>query len=166
MSDQNQRDEAGRFLPGNKIWEARSTAGPKPVFATPEELEAACVEYFEWVHENPLKTVELVKFQGAAKQVEVPKMRAMTIGALCLFLDITQKTWFAWRESRSDLSDVITRVEEVIRQQKFEGAAADLLNPNIIARDLGLAEKKEHSGELNVRTLSDFYAPADGATYT
>jgi hypothetical protein len=36
----------------------------------------------------------------------------------------------------------------VILDQKFTGAAADLLNPNIIARDLGLTDKKEVSGDL------------------
>lgn len=41
-------------------------------------------------------------------------------------------------------------MEEIIRTQKFEGASADLLNPNIIARDLGLAEKQEHSGKLEL----------------
>ncbi|SMP36850.1 terminase small subunit, partial [Shimia sagamensis] len=73
-------------------------------------------------------------------------------------------TWREWRKSRKDLSSVMTRVEQIIRQQKFEGAAAELLNPNIIARDLGLADKKEIGGELSVRTLSDFYAPAGDAT--
>lgn len=160
------RDEAGRFLPGNKFWKARSSAGIKPKFETPEALEAACMEYFDWVHENPIMTVELVKHAGNAKQVQVPKMRAMTIGSLCLFIDVTQRNWIKWREDRPDLSPVMTRVEEIIRAQKFEGAAADLLNPNIIARDLGLADKKEHSGELNVRTLSDFYAGSYGATDT
>jgi len=33
----------------------------------------------------------------------------------------------------------------VIYRQKFEGASADMLNPNIIARDLGLADKKDLS---------------------
>ena len=37
-------------------------------------------------------------------------------------------------------------MEEIIRQQKFEGAAANLLNANIIARDLGLADKAEITG--------------------
>lgn len=37
--------------------------------------------------------------------------------------------------------------EEIIRRQKFEGAAADLFNPNIIARDLGLADKSELTGK-------------------
>jgi hypothetical protein len=36
-------------------------------------------------------------------------------------------------------------VEEIIRTQKFEGASADLLNPNIIARDLGLADKQDNT---------------------
>ena len=38
--------------------------------------------------------------------------------------------------------------EEIIYNQKFTGAAADLLNPNIIARELGLADKQqnEHTG--------------------
>ncbi len=141
------RDEKGQFLPGNCFWEARSTAGPKPLFENSEDLWIACVEYFQWAHENPLMSVELVKHQGAAKQVEVPKMRAMTIEGLCIFLDIETKTWRNWRNnSESVLLPVVNRVEEIIRTQKFAGAAADLLNPNIIARDLGLADKKEHSG--------------------
>ena len=46
-------------------------------------------------------------------------------------------------------------MEQIIRTQKFEGAAAELLNPNIIARDLGLADRSEHSGPGGgpIRTL-------------
>ncbi|OWV44216.1 DNA-packaging protein [Mameliella alba] len=141
------RDEAtGRFLPGNRFWEARSSAGPKPKFTDPDALWSACVEYFEWVESNPLYEDKLVTFQGAATHEPVAKMRAMTIGGLCLFLDIDETTWRAWKDSRPDLSTIIVRVERVIYHQKFSGAAADLLNPNIIARDLGLADKSEHSG--------------------
>ena len=39
-----------------------------------------------------------------------------------------------------------SQVEDIIRTQKFEGASAELLNVSIIARDLGLADKSEHSG--------------------
>ncbi|WP_290688531.1 terminase small subunit [Haematobacter sp. UBA3484] len=57
----------------------------------------------------------------------------------------------------ADLSEVITRVEQIIRTQKFEGAAADLLNPNIIARELGLADKTEMSGPEGgaIKTVSE-----------
>ena len=76
----------------------------------------------------------------------MPKMRAMTIAGLCMFLDIEERSWRDWRTSRPDLLPVITRADAVIRTQKFEGASAGLLVPNIIARDLGLAEKNEHTG--------------------
>lgn len=147
MSD---RDEAGRFSAGNRFWEARSSAGPKPKFEDGDKLWAACVEYFNWVADNPLYADQLVTFQGTATHEPVAKMRAMTIGGLCLFLDVEHRTWRLWRDERPDLLPVITRAEAVIYQQKFTGAAADLLNPNIIARDLGLADKKELSGGMAI----------------
>lgn len=143
MSD---RDEAGRFLPGNRFWEARSSAGPKPKFANPDALWAACAEYFQWAEENPLQEAKAFSYEGKVTIAALPKMRALTLTGLCNFLDIDDTTWRDWRNSRPDLSTIITRVEAIIYQQKFEGASADLLNPNIIARDLGLADKREHTG--------------------
>jgi hypothetical protein len=131
---------------GNKIWMLRSSAGPKPVFAGPDELWKACVEYFEWVEENPLYEAKAFAYEGVVTVEKLPKMRAMTISGLCLFLDVDRRTWSLWREERADLLPVLTRCEEIIRTQKFEGAAADLLNPNIIARDLGLANREELTG--------------------
>jgi len=136
----------GRFLPGNRFWEARSSAGPKPKFAQADDLWDACVEYFEWVDAHPLWEDRLVTFQGAASHEPAAKMRAMTLQGLCLFLDVSIQQWRQWRKERADLLSVLTRAEAVIYAQKFAGAAADLLNANIIARDLGLAEKSEHSG--------------------
>ncbi|ELL1837521.1 hypothetical protein Q6O31_001293 [Salmonella enterica] len=72
----------------------------------------------------------------------IAKMRAMTITGLTLFLDVTLETWRTYR-MREDLSEVVTRAEQIIYDQKFSGAAADLLNANIIARDLGLKEQSQ-----------------------
>lgn len=137
----------GRFLPGNRAWEARSSAGPKPIFETAEQLWAACVEYFEWVEANPLWEDKIVAFQGVATHEPIAKMRAMTISGLCTFLDIDETTWRGWHKSRPDLLPIVTQAERIIRDQKFAGAAADLLNANIIARDLGLADKQERTGK-------------------
>ncbi|PHM51526.1 DNA-packaging protein [Xenorhabdus sp. KK7.4] len=126
---------------GNRFWEMRSSHGCKPKFESPEQLWTACCEYFEWVELNPLWEVKPFAFQGVVTQEKIPKMRAMTLNGLCLFLDITEETWRQYRV-REDLSAVVSRADRVIYDQKFAGAAADLLNPNIIARDLGLAEKK------------------------
>jgi poly(A) polymerase Pap1 len=46
-----------------------------------------------------------------------------------------------------DFSTVITDIEKTIYTQKFQGASADLLNANIIARDLGLSDKTELTGK-------------------
>lgn len=141
------RDEAGRFASGNRFWEARSSAGPKPKFAGPDPLWAACCEYFEWSENNPLNEAKAFAYEGQVTVERLPKMRAMTLIGLCMFLDISRETWNEWRSSRPDLSDVTTRAEAVIYRQKFEGASAGLLVPSIIARDLGLAEKTELTGK-------------------
>lgn len=130
---------------GNRFWEARSSHGRKPLFASPDDLWTVCCEYFEWVEGNPLYEDHLVTFQGLAKHEPLAKMRAMTLDGLCIFLDIDRKTWDNYR-TREDFIPITSRVDQIIRTQKFQGAAADLLNPNIIARDLGLADKSEYSG--------------------
>ena len=131
---------------GNQFWKARSTHGRAPIFADPEALWEASVEYFEWVEANPLKEAQAFAYQGNVTLQELPKMRAMTIGGLCIFLDISTDAWRNYAE-REGFIGVTTRVEAIIRAQKFEGASAGLLNANIIARDLGLAEKSEHTGK-------------------
>lgn len=146
--------QTGRFLPGNRFWEARSSFGRKPKFETPDALWQACSEYFAWVEANPLYADNLVVYQGEAKHEPIAKMRAMTVSGLCIFLDISFQNWTEYR-SRAAYSEITSRVDEIIRTQKFEGAAADLLNQNIIARELGLADKKEHSGGVAVVLTSD-----------
>lgn len=132
---------------GNRFWEARTTHGRDKIFSTPDILWAACVEYFEWVESNPLKEEKVFCNQGQVTRAEIAKMRAMTIFGLCRFLGIARTTWDEYCE-RDDFRYITSEVENVIRDQKFSGAAADLLNANIIARDLGLRDKQdlEHSG--------------------
>lgn len=145
---------------GNRFWEARSSHGRKPIFASPEQLEAACLEYFEWVENNPLWESKPFAYQGEVTIAEMPKMRAMTLDGLCLFLDIDRTTWRAYAE-KEDFSTVARAIEMAIRQQKFAGAAADLLNANIIARDLGLADKSELTGKDGEALVPPDSSPRD-----
>lgn len=131
---------------GNEFWKARSSHGRSPAFPTPELLWDAAAEYFEWIEANPLYEAKAFAFQGAVTIENMPKMRAMTITGLCIFLDISFQNWTEYR-AREGFSDITTRIDEIIRTQKFQGAAADLLNANIIARDLGLADRSEVTGK-------------------
>lgn len=130
---------------GNRFWEQRSKHGRNPIFAGPDELWTACCEYFQWVEDNPLFESKPFAYQGVVVQEPVAKMRAMTLDGLCIFLDVSRETWSNYRE-REDFLAACQKVEQIIRTQKFQGAAADLLNPSIIARDLGLADKSELTG--------------------
>lgn len=125
---------------GNQFWKIRSKHGPDKLFESADLLWEACVEYFEWVEANPLWENKPFNYQGQVVDNPVEKMRAMTLSGLCLFLDIHEDTWRDWRATRKDLSVVITRAERTMYTQKLSGAAADLLNPNIIARELGLKD--------------------------
>jgi len=131
---------------GNKFWLARSSHGRDPIFKTPDALWSAAVEYFEWVEDNPLYEAKAFNDKGNIVIAHMEKMRAMTIDGLTNFLDIGDQTWRDYN-NREDFSLVCAQIAKIIRQQKFEGASADLLNPAIIARDLGLADRKEHAGD-------------------
>lgn len=132
----------GKFLPGNNFWKARSSHGRKPIFETPEDLWSACVEYFEWVEANPLYERKVFHNGGKVVHADVPKLRAMTLSGLRIFLGIGEQTWVDYVQ-RADFSGVTAMAYEIIKTQKFEGAAADQFNANIIARDLGLTDKTE-----------------------
>lgn len=131
---------------GNRFWEKRAKHGREKIFENPDHLWEAAVEYFKWCEDNPLMEID---FRGKdANEVEIPKMRAFTWQGLELFIDIHSLRDYKTNPDYKDFSQVITRIEKIIYDQKFTGAAAGFLNPNIIARDLGLTDKQEldHKG--------------------
>lgn len=140
---------------GNQFWKVRAKHGRSKIFSTPNQLWSAACQYFEWVEENPLKESKICSFQGVNAIEELPLMRAMTVKGLCIFLGVNSKYFNDFEssldlslKSGKDFSEVIMNIRETIDTQKFEGASAGLLNSNIIARDLGLTDKKELSGDL------------------
>lgn len=138
---------------GNKFWELRSTHGRDNLFASPELMWEAACDYFEWCDGNPFmeseaKVVSNGNGEGSSVEiVEVPRMRPYTLHGLCLYLDCTTNYFKEFKkQGRSKIEDfmpVIEKIEEVIYNQKFSGAASGFLNANIISRDLGLIDKKE-----------------------
>ena len=132
------------FQPNNKFWEMRSSAGRKPIFESPEHLWECACEYFEWAQGTPLEEEKLFAFQGEVVKDKVQLMRPFTIGALCLFLDIGKNAMSEYGK-RPDFVGVVAQIKETIYEQKFSGAAAGLLNSNIIARDLGLKDRTDAS---------------------
>lgn len=136
----------------------KPTLGRPPLFDTPEQMYAACCKYFEWVAANPLFENKVFQFQGAPVPAEIEKPRAMTLVAMCTFLGFSRDAWENYRK-REAFAETCELVDNIIYTQKFELAAADLLNVNLIARDLGLRDKQDinHSspdGSMTPQTIT------------
>lgn len=149
----------------NQFWKQRSKHGRDKLFETPILLWEAACEYFEWCDENPLIEITFDKLKENGKgdvltEIYLPKMRPYTLQGLCLYLDCSTEYIRHFEDNNKDSNEfmpVITRIKETIYVQKFEGSASGFLNPNIIARDLGLIDKKEteHKGSINIPNVPD-----------
>jgi hypothetical protein len=137
---------------GNQFWKLRSKHGRNKILSDPEILWEEACNYFEWCDAHPLQSIE---FNGKdAIECIVPKMRAYTWEGLETFLGV--ESLREYKNTYKDFSQVITRIGKIIYTQKFTGAAAGLLNANIVSRDLGLADKKEVSQTvITVETQDD-----------
>ena len=146
---------------GNQFWKLRSKHGRDKLFTTPELLWEAACEYFEWCENNPLSEERLFAYQGDITRDIIGKMRAMTLSQLCFYLNCNEAYFRQFKaaldKNEKDFSTVIHDIETTIYNQKFQGAASELLNSNIIARDLGLSDsqKHEHSGEIKGNNTTD-----------
>jgi hypothetical protein len=138
---------------GNQFWKLRSKHGRDYLFGSPEELWTGACEYFNWCDGHPWRKNELVKSGDmAGRIIGVPTARPYTMQGLCGYLDCNtmyfnefDKALQGKEDERSkDFSRIVTRIREIVYQQKFEGAAVGAFNSSIIARDLGLAEKQEN----------------------
>lgn len=150
-------------LKGNQFWKLRAKHGRDKLFATPELLWQAACEYFEWCEQNPLietqaKVVSNGQGEGSSiEMVELPVMRAMTISQLCFYLGCNEAYFRQFKSTaENDFSTVIAQIEQTIYTQKFQGAAGNLLNANIISRELGLMEHTDITSKGEKMELPPF----------
>lgn len=146
------------FKKGNKAWERRATSGVQKIFAHPKIMWEEACGFFQWCEDNPLLKEELKVVgdgQGLGSSVEhvdVKLCRAFTMIGFCNYLGVSESYFRNFKvniksnnvlthKGKSDFLTVIDRIERTIYDQKFTGAAAGLLKENLIARDLGIADK-------------------------
>ena len=149
---------------GNRFWELRSKHGRDTLFASPELLWDSACEYFEYIESNPFEEDVVFHSNGIITHDVANKKRPFTLMGLCLFLGCNTKYFNDFEEvlnKRNDtlslgFSEIVTRIREIIYNQKFEGAVTGFFNANIIARELGLKESSqtENTNTNVVRILS------------
>lgn len=113
-------------------------------FEKPEDLAKVANEYFEWAVRNPIKEQVIFHYQGSTVKDTINKLRAFSIEGLCNYIGIGRNTFYDYCE-REDFSNITTRIKGLIEVQQFEGASAGQLNPNIIARKLGLMDNTQQT---------------------
>lgn len=146
----------GKFEKGNKFWNNRSKHGRDTLFANPGMLWDAACDYFNWVDENPFIEIKPMTVSNGGnggssiEMVEIPIKRPFTMIALCCHLNCSSSYFRQFKfeskeqkEKRAEFLAVIEQIEEIIFNQKFEGAASGFFNAAIIARDLGLMDKTD-----------------------
>lgn len=128
---------------GNQFWKLRSKHGRDKIFGSPEILWQAACEYFEWCDKNPIKK-EIPIGTRHNPTVEVSIGRPYTLHALCIYLGVNTKYFNDFCDAKHEgFSEILTHIKEIIYNHKYEGAVVGLFNSSIIAKDLGLVEKKD-----------------------
>ena len=129
---------------GNDWWKQRSKHGRDKIIESPEVMLEGIYEYLESKGASFLEKPEAIKSGDmAGTQMNLKIKDYPTLAELAHFLGFkTIQSWYNYKQYEGFL-EVITHGEEIIRSWKLKGAAINLYNPSIVARDLGLADKKE-----------------------
>lgn len=121
--------------------------GKKKYIETPEKLLELFYQYAQDTKENPKYENVLVHKSGEIHQV--PRERPLTWWGFenWLFRNgiITRLEHYKSNtEGRySEYMDIIRTIDQDIYEDKFDGATVGIYQHNIIARDLGLIDKKQ-----------------------
>jgi hypothetical protein len=128
----------------------RSVGRPRK-YETAEQLAETAAEYFQWVSDTPFLEEKAFAYQGEVTKSKVEVARPYTLTAFCLYAGISDESFRKYCDI-DELAQVCQAIRSVVDNQKFEGAAANLFNANIISRDLGLTDKQsmEHSGHAEI----------------
>jgi hypothetical protein len=132
-------DKDFKIMEEGREWWRRKVGRPR-IYASPDELNQDCEDYL--IHTGKRAWVKKDWVGKDAIEVEREVSAPFTLTGLYIYLGIDRGTWEQYRQ-RPEFFTVITRIEQIIYTQKFEGATVGAFNANIIARDLGLADKRE-----------------------
>lgn len=145
---------------GNEFWRKRTKHGRDKIFTLPKILLTVFREYLVYTDKRTINRPEMIKSGPmAGRVVQVPYPVPYTIQGLTTYMNVNVQYFSEFEESikktleeskdkkkrelAQDFSIVIRAIRQHIYQQKFEGAAVGSFEKLIMARDLGLVEKRE-----------------------
>lgn len=125
----------------------------RPLHFTPKQLAEKFGEYIAWCEENVMEFEERQKgIQGNGyvdKTTRNYKLRLISVHGFLVFIGKTKRWWSQLSEGKQGekFSYLKESITEYCEDYQKELAASGHYNANIISRLLGLADKKELTGE-------------------
>lgn len=128
-----------KFQKGNQLWKLAQSGRP-PKYDNPDQLWEDVCRYFQWADDNPILKTD---FKGKeVETVQYDLQRPYTWRGLYAFLRVKDLEHY---KTKSEFSEILAHIDNIIFSNKFDGAAVGIFNHSIIARDLGLVDKQDHT---------------------
>jgi hypothetical protein len=127
--------------------------GRKKNIETPERLYELFEDYVKWCKSNP--RIENILVHKSAEVIPVEREQPLTWKGFEMYLfdhgivyDLS--AYEINREGNyTEYSPIIRTIKNKIYNDKFSGASVGIYQHNIIARDLGLVDKKEVKADID-----------------
>lgn len=125
----------------------------RPLHFTPKQLAEKFEDYVKWCEDNVMEFEEKQKgLQGNGyvdKTTKTFKQRLISVHGFLVFIGKTKRWWSQLSEGKhgEKFSYLKESITEYCEDYQKELAASGHYNANIISRLLGLADKKELTGE-------------------
>jgi hypothetical protein len=140
--------KGNKFAVGNKGTEKKFT---------PQQWSDIIEEYFNYCDNNPLFKNEALKSGDRAGEIiRIPTARPYLIEGLCNYANIHPQTFYNYleKEGYEDYFEITARARNRIYQQNIEFGYVGSYDSNLVARKLGLADKKELRAELKEQKIN------------
>lgn len=141
-----------RSLPANMFYQVKSRAatnkrGRPRIINSPDEIYQMLHEFLEIKKDCYIEKPDVIKSgDRAGEQIMIKYPDYPTEQEFAHFCGFANRNGFKeYKKRGTEFKSAIEYVEEVIYNIKMKGAAIGMYSPAIVARDLGLADKKEHS---------------------
>lgn len=126
-------------------------------YQTPNELQHEIEEYFAFSDAEPIWKPQMNIKTGMVYWI--PKPRPYSTTRMCCYLGIAPETWAKYKTDET-LGPVTKWAEARIYEHRFEGGVADVMNPMLIARRLGLGDKMETRNDTTTIDVTPQTDPA------
>lgn len=112
---------------------------------SPEDLLAFAKEYMTWTYKNPLPDEKVFHHRGLITRANVPRYRPASLKGFCSWLQVHISKIEYWKRQSAEFAKAVQFIIQRFEDYNYQLAAAGLLDPGFIARDLGMYEKVDPS---------------------